>query len=98
MIEDCGLTALLIAPIFVLGLRQESALRLHLRGTNFQLKVWEALLKIPFGAVSSYSELASRIGEPRAARAVGTAVRPHPVAGLIPCPRVIRRLRGVSGY
>ncbi len=65
-------------------------LRLHLKGTPFQLKVWEALLKIPSGSVSTYSGLASAVGHTQAARAVGSAVGANPVACLIPCHRVIR--------
>lgn len=64
--------------------------RLWLRGTNFQIKVWEALLQVPDGAVISYGRLACRLGAPGAARAVGRAVGANPVAVLIPCHRVIR--------
>lgn len=65
-------------------------LRLHLKASPFQLKVWEALLKIPAGSVESYSGLAARLGQPRAARALGSAVAANPVAYLIPCHRVIQ--------
>ncbi len=71
-------------------------IKLHLKGTPFQLKVWEALLKIPMGKVSTYGEIAEVIRTPRAARAVGTAVAGNPVAFLIPCHRVIRST-GVFG-
>lgn len=66
--------------------------RLHLllRGTNFQIKVWEALLKIPPAALLSYGQLAGHLGQPRAARAVGSAVAANSIAYLIPCHRVIR--------
>ncbi|WP_143305078.1 methylated-DNA--[protein]-cysteine S-methyltransferase [Chitinophaga vietnamensis] len=64
-------------------------IKLHLKGTAFQLKVWEALLKIPMGNLTTYSQLAQRIQHPDAARAVGTAVGQNPVAFLIPCHRVI---------
>jgi len=63
--------------------------RLHVKGTGFQLKVWEALLKIPMGQLSSYGEIAGRIRQPKASRAVGTAIGDNPVAFLIPCHRVI---------
>ncbi|HEX9628129.1 MAG TPA: methylated-DNA--[protein]-cysteine S-methyltransferase [Acidiferrobacterales bacterium] len=69
---------------------------LHVAGTNFQIKVWEALLRVPPGAVTSYGALAAGLGSPRAARAVGTAVGQNPVAFLIPCHRVIR-LSGAFG-
>lgn len=64
--------------------------RLHLRGTPFQIKVWQALLKIPTGSLSSYSAIASSVGNAHASRAVGSAVGDNPVAYLIPCHRVIR--------
>jgi AraC family transcriptional regulator, regulatory protein of adaptative response / methylated-DNA-[protein]-cysteine methyltransferase len=96
MIEDHHSTASLIAPIFVLNRREE--LHLHLRGTNFQLKVWEALLNIPSGAVTTYEGLATQIGKPGASRAVGTAVGHNPIAVLIPCHRVIRKLGEFGNY
>jgi AraC family transcriptional regulator of adaptative response/methylated-DNA-[protein]-cysteine methyltransferase len=73
-------------------------LSLLLRGTNFQVKVWKALLRIPPGAVVSYETVARRIGQSRAARAVGQAVGANPVAYLIPCHRVIRQTGVMSGY
>lgn len=65
-------------------------IKLHLKGTNFQLKVWDALLKIPMGGLSTYASIANAIGSPQANRAVGSAVGDNPVAFLIPCHRVIR--------
>ncbi len=73
-------------------------LPLLLRGTNFQLKVWEALLDIPQGCVATYESVARRIGRPGSARAVGTAVGSNPVAFLIPCHRVVRAGGGLGGY
>lgn len=73
-------------------------LSLHLRGTNFQIKVWEALLNLPLGKVTTYGALAARIGCPGAARAVGSAVGANPVAYLIPCHRVIRESGELGGY
>jgi AraC family transcriptional regulator, regulatory protein of adaptative response / methylated-DNA-[protein]-cysteine methyltransferase len=64
-------------------------IKLHLKGTAFQLKVWETLLKIPMGRLSTYKDIATRIGQPTASRAVGSAVGDNPVAFLIPCHRVI---------
>ena len=74
--------------------------RLHLllKGTNFQIKVWEALLKIPPAALVSYGQLAGRLGMPRAARAVGAAVAANSIAWLIPCHRVIRDDGSCSNY
>jgi AraC family transcriptional regulator of adaptative response/methylated-DNA-[protein]-cysteine methyltransferase len=71
-------------------------LSLDVRGTNFQIKVWEALLRIPAGALASYADIASAIGQPTAQRAVASAVARNPVAYLIPCHRVIRS-SGVFG-
>lgn len=71
---------------------------LHLAGTPFQLKVWEALLRIPGGRLASYGQIAGAIGKQRAARAVGTAVGNNPVAVLIPCHRVIRENGLLGGY
>lgn len=73
-----------------------SNVKLHLKATPFQLKVWQTLLQIPVGAVSSYSSIAGRIEAPGAQRAVGTAIGANPVAFLIPCHRVIRS-NGVCG-
>lgn len=73
-------------------------LHLHLRGTNFQLRVWEALLRVPPGAAVSYGDVAEAIGRPDAARAVGRAVGRNPVAVIIPCHRVLRRDGGLGGY
>ena len=71
---------------------------LWLRGSPFQLKVWEALLEIPEGTHTTYGRLASRIGHPGAARAVGTAIGNNPVAWIIPCHRVIRQMGEIGGY
>ncbi|MGD8404585.1 MAG: methylated-DNA--[protein]-cysteine S-methyltransferase [Anaerolineales bacterium] len=98
MIEDHNATVSLVEPIFDLGQRNKKPLHLHLRGTNFQLKVWEALLRIPSGAVVSYQGLAEQAGRPRASRAVGTALGRNPIAVLIPCHRVIRKLGEFGNY
>jgi len=99
MIEDYKSTASLIEPIFDLRYNNRGKpLNVHLRGTNFQLKVWEALLKIPVGAVTTYAGLAERVGQPTASRAVGTAVGHNPIAVLIPCHRVIRKVGEFGNY
>ena len=87
-----------IARIFNTNLEQPADLHLLLHGTNFQIKVWQALLKIPAGAVISYGSLAARIGHPRASRAVGTAVGKNPIGYLIPCHRVLRENGDIGGY
>ncbi len=71
---------------------------LQLVGAPFQIKVWEALLSVPAGEVTTYSEIARRCGRPKAVRAVGTAVGRNPLAWLIPCHRVLRRDGGLGGY
>lgn len=71
---------------------------LLVRGTSFQIKVWEALLKIPAGEVSSYQQLAQAVGNPKASRAVGSAVGSNPVSWLIPCHRVIRQEGVIGNY
>ena len=73
-------------------------IRLLCRGTNFQIKVWEALLRIPKGSVVTYQTIAQAIGSPRASRAVGSAVSKNSIAYLIPCHRVIRGLGHLGGY
>ena len=73
-----------------------TSIKLFLKGTNFQIKVWEALLRIPPGSLCSCEDIAAHIGKPTAARAVGNAVGANPVAYIIPCHRVIRKI-GVFG-
>jgi AraC family transcriptional regulator of adaptative response/methylated-DNA-[protein]-cysteine methyltransferase len=76
----------------------EPVLRAHVRGTQFQLRVWRALLRVPPGALISYGRLAELSDAARAARAVGTAVGDNPLACLIPCHRVIRGTGIVGQY
>ena len=73
-------------------------LHLILNGTNFQIKVWEALIKIPFGAVVSYEDVAIQVGIPGATRAVGSAVGKNPISFMIPCHRVIRKTADFGNY
>ncbi len=74
------------------------AIRLHLAGTPFQLKVWETLLRIPMGRLTTYGAVAEAIGRPAAARAVGRAIGSNPIAYVIPCHRVIQRSGHPGGY
>ncbi len=76
----------------------ELKLKLHLQGTEFQMKVWEVLQHIPLGSTMSYSEVARRIGQPTAVRAVARAGASNPVALAVACHRVIRSDGGISGY
>ncbi len=73
-------------------------IKLHLKGTPFQIKVWTALLRIPAGSLRSYLNIAGEIGDPRASRAVGTAIGNNPIAFLIPCHRVITSSGNLGGY
>lgn len=75
-----------------------NTIKLHLKGTDFQLKVWESLLTIPMGKLSTYGNLAEKIGHSKASRAVGTAIGSNPVAFLIPCHRVIQSSGNIGGY
>lgn len=86
-----------IAPLVTEALEGRSA-RLHLIGAPFQLKVWEALLQVPSGHVTTYSELAGAVGHPTAQRAVGTAVGRNPISFLVPCHRALRKSGGLGGY
>lgn len=97
MAEDYRATAPLVNRIF-LDPKPDSPLNLHLRGTNFQIKVWEALLNIPSGSMTTYAHIAAQIGNPRAVRAVGSAVGDNPIAYLIPCHRVIRKSGEFGSY
>lgn len=97
MVEDHSTTAPLVTRIFS-DLGMDTPLKLHLRGTNFQIKVWEALLSIPSGALTTYEHIAEQIGSPKAVRAVGTAIGHNPIAYLIPCHRVIRKSGEFGNY
>lgn len=91
-------TAAATAALFAGGSNPDRPLSLHVTGTNFQVSVWKALLAIPPGTVTSYTRLATDIGRPRAARAVGSAIAANPVAFLIPCHRVIQQSGRLGGY
>jgi len=84
--------------IFTKDWSELGTIKLHLKGTDFQLKVWESLLTIPMGKLSTYGNLAKEIGSPKASRAVGTAIGSNPVAFLIPCHRVIQSTGKIGGY
>ncbi len=84
--------------IFSKDWNRPESVKLHLKGTDFQLKVWQSLLAIPVGKLSTYGSLAGKIGHSGASRAVGTAIGSNPVAFLIPCHRVIRSSGEIGGY
>lgn len=75
-----------------------SEVKLHLKGTDFQIKVWETLLKVPTGNLATYADIANAIAHPKANRAVGSAVGNNPIAFLIPCHRVIKSTGELGQY
>jgi AraC family transcriptional regulator of adaptative response/methylated-DNA-[protein]-cysteine methyltransferase len=97
--ERPGATRPMVERIFASSRKPaDGPFDLFVKGTNFQIKVWEALLTIPTGAVASYQEIARRVGAPKAVRAVGTAVGQNPVSYLIPCHRIIRKSGAFGNY
>ncbi|MEO6639030.1 MAG: bifunctional helix-turn-helix domain-containing protein/methylated-DNA--[protein]-cysteine S-methyltransferase [Ginsengibacter sp.] len=84
--------------IFTQDWSKLSEIKLHLKGTDFQIKVWETLLKIPVGGLSTYGNIAKETGNANASRAVGTAIGSNPIAYLIPCHRVIRSTGATGEY
>jgi len=97
LVRDESATADLVARAFALS-DDSAPLPLLLRGTNFQVKVWEALLRVPFGQLVSYQTIADAIGQPGANRAVGSAVGRNNISWLIPCHRVIRSTGIIHNY
>lgn len=87
-----------VAAIFASGVAAGKPISLHVRGTNFQVSVWRALLRIPPSHFASYGQIAKALDKPRASRAVGTAVGANPIAMLIPCHRVIQQSGALGGY
>ncbi len=83
---------------FITTFESKDKIKLHLKGTPFQLKVWEALLKIPCGKLTSYGNIARTINQPSASRAVGSAIGDNPVALIIPCHRVIQQCGIIGNY
>lgn len=99
IVEDQTNTQPLVEQIFPPGgANGQRTINLLLKGTNFQIKVWEALLRIPFGSVRTYEDVAQAIGQPSASRAVGGAVGANNIAYLIPCHRVIRKSGVIQDY
>lgn len=99
LVRDDALIETLAQKIFSFDSLPESApLHLFVKGTNFQIKVWEALMNIPFGAAVTYQDIADHIGMPGATRAVGTAVGKNPIPFIIPCHRVIRKMGEFGQY
>jgi AraC family transcriptional regulator, regulatory protein of adaptative response / methylated-DNA-[protein]-cysteine methyltransferase len=98
-VEDSARTAPLTARIFDKKLwRPNQPLRVVLIGTDFEVRVWETLLRIPMGRATTYSDIAGTIGAPKAARAVGAAVGKNPVSFVVPCHRVLGKSGDLTGY
>ncbi len=96
--ENNKATLGIITKIFSRNTKLDRPISLSVTGTNFQISVWKALLRIPSGKVVSYSQVATAIGRPASARAVGTAIGANPAAFIIPCHRVIQQTGKLGGY
>ena len=98
-VEDAAATAATAQRIFDTHLwRPEQPLRVVLIGTDFEVRVWEKLLTIPMGQLTTYSDLAKKAGNPKAARAVGAAVGKNPICFVVPCHRVVGKSGDITGY
>ena len=98
-VGDVARTAVIVNRIFDQSLwRPDRPLRVVLIGTDFEVRVWETLMRIPLGRAATYSDIASRIGAPKASRAVGAAVGKNPIAFVVPCHRVIGKSGELTGY
>ena len=98
-VEDSARTAPLTARIFDKKLwRPDQPLRVVLIGTDFEVRVWETLLRIPMGCATTYSDIAGCIGNPKASRAVGAAVGKNPISFVVPCHRVLGKSGDLTGY
>ena len=97
--EDAEVTGPLARRIFdPKRWRADEPLRVVLIGTDFEIRVWETLLRIPLGRATTYSDIATRLGKPSASRAVGAAVGKNPVSFVVPCHRVLGRSGALTGY
>jgi AraC family transcriptional regulator, regulatory protein of adaptative response / methylated-DNA-[protein]-cysteine methyltransferase len=98
-VEDCEGTAPIAQRVFDTKLwRPDQPLRVVLIGTDFEVRVWETLLKIPMGRAVSYSDIAYKINSPKASRAVGAAVGRNPVSFVVPCHRALGKSGALTGY
>jgi AraC family transcriptional regulator of adaptative response/methylated-DNA-[protein]-cysteine methyltransferase len=99
LVEDSAQTAPLCTRIFDPKLwRSDRPLRVVLIGTDFEVRVWETLLRIPMGRATTYSDIAGNIGRPKASRAVGAAVGKNPISFVVPCHRVLGKSGELTGY
>jgi len=99
LVEDQRATAPYASRAFDPALwRPDAPLRVVMIGTDFELRVWETLLSVPMGCATTYSDIARKIGKPKAARAVGAAVGRNPISFDVPCHRVLGRSGALTGY
>ena len=96
--ENVAETSAAAISVFQKTANSKRPISLHVRGTNFQVMVWKALLQIPEASLQSYANIAQAVGKPSAVRAVGTAIGANPTAFIIPCHRVVRQNGGIGGY
>jgi AraC family transcriptional regulator of adaptative response/methylated-DNA-[protein]-cysteine methyltransferase len=97
--EDAAQTAPIARRIFDSGMwRPDTPLRIVLIGTDFEVRVWETLLAIPLGRATTYSDIAAKLGRPKAARAIGAAVGKNPISFVVPCHRVLGKSGALTGY
>jgi AraC family transcriptional regulator of adaptative response/methylated-DNA-[protein]-cysteine methyltransferase len=98
-VEDSARTAIHAQRIFDSGRwKPNTPLRIVLIGTDFEIRVWETLLSIPMGRATTYSDIAKKLGKPKAARAVGSAVGKNPMSFVVPCHRVLGKSGNITGY
>ena len=98
-IENNAFTAPFAARAFTPDLwRPDAPLKVILIGSDFEISVWKALLHVPFGAATTYSDIASQVGKPQAARAVGAAIGRNPISFVVPCHRIIGKSGALTGY
>jgi AraC family transcriptional regulator of adaptative response/methylated-DNA-[protein]-cysteine methyltransferase len=98
-VEDPAVTATTVAQIFnPSSWTAEQPVRIVFIGTEFETRVWQTLLKVPLGRATTYSDIASHIGNPKASRAVGAAVGRNPISFVVPCHRVLGKSGGLCGY
>jgi AraC family transcriptional regulator, regulatory protein of adaptative response / methylated-DNA-[protein]-cysteine methyltransferase len=97
--EDSATTAIYAAQLFAdQNFKPNQPLRITFIGTDFEIRVWETLLKIPMGQATTYGDIAASVGSPKAARAVGAAVGKNPMSFVVPCHRVIGKSGALTGY
>jgi AraC family transcriptional regulator of adaptative response/methylated-DNA-[protein]-cysteine methyltransferase len=98
-VEDAARTAPMARRIFDSAMwRKDQPLRVVMIGTDFEVRVWETLLGIPLGKASTYSDIACKLGKPKASRAVGAAVGKNPISFVVPCHRVLGKSGDITGY